>query len=139
MKFKCSYAAGNFWYTCVVTNFKALPGFEALVFTEEHEEGKTINDVKFFECENHPLEVFPVGGVKITIICDHNNLTSLLDDLFADIKQLQEIKIESNQLERLSSKLLKPIEATLRYSEFRKNPISNDNLNSLQEGKDDLK
>lgn len=50
-----------------------------------------------------------------------NNLVFLQDDLLADKKELKTIRFSDNKIERLSSKLLEPVEGSLWYADFRGN------------------
>lgn len=68
----------------------------------------------------------------------NNKLTSLPDDLFADMKNLSYVYFDNNQIERMSSKVLSPIEHTLKRADFRNNATINDHFSTDTEGKNDL-
>lgn len=146
-------------YTCeVVKIVKTLLASNFIHFTGKHIEGKTNDNVKLLKIENHPLDAFPrnlhesflnlrflsiisCGLEKVTktdligledlevLFLDGNNLTSLPDDLFTDMKKLRTIFFKNNKIERLSSKLLKPIENSLEYVSFLGNTKINNYFN----------
>lgn len=81
--------------------------------------------------QNCGLEKISRGDIRglkvirlINVSC--NELTSLPDDLFADMKNLQHIYFNDNKLERMSSRLLLPIRHTLRYASFENNTKINE-------------
>jgi Leucine-rich repeat (LRR) protein len=55
------------------------------------------------------------------LLLDGNNLTSLPDDLFRDIKKMNRISFVNNRLEAISSELLEPVKGTLESADFRGN------------------
>lgn len=138
-------------YTCEVTEIvRALPGLEVILFTGAHLPGKTNNDVKFLRINDQPIKFIPrnlhklfpnlsfltvarcgieklskedlIGLEKLEYLNSTGNLlTTLPDNLFEGNKQLRLLTLDSNKLERLSSKLLIPVESTLEHVDFRKN------------------
>jgi BTB/POZ domain/Leucine rich repeat len=62
---------------------------------------------------------------------DENQLTSLPDDLLTNMKKLKEISFENNEIEYMSSKLLKSISSNeLEFVDFEKNSRINEFFNS---------
>lgn len=51
----------------------------------------------------------------------NNKLTSLPDDLFADMKNLHTINFSDNRIERMSSRILSPIKHALQFISFKNN------------------
>lgn len=126
-------------------------GIENVLFTGKHVQGNTNSDVKIFIIHNQPFEggfprtlrdMFPnlkfitINGCGLKKISksdltgfeslelldlQKNNLTSLPDDLFAEMKNLRLIKFNDNQIGRLSSKLIEPIESSLQLADFERN------------------
>lgn len=61
-----------------------------------------------------------------SINVSRNQLKTLPDDLFADMKKLSFINFEGNQLKRLSSRFLLPIRHTLQFASFENNTKINE-------------
>lgn len=70
---------------------------------------------------------------------NENELTSLPDDLFTDMEKLKGVNFNHNRLERLSSKLLKPVETSLEYAWFEENTKIDDYFNKGDKNKNNLK
>lgn len=123
---------------------------EIKIFYGRHLKEKTNADVKWFYAVGKPLcvcprylhKVFPNLQCLTMIGCDiekisrddliglenleflilsNNKLTSLPDDLFVGMKNLRRIYFNNYKLGVLGSRLIKPIEATLEYGDFRNN------------------
>lgn len=60
------------------------------------------------------------------------------DDLFADMKKLRRIFFNANQIERLSSNFLLPIEHTLQFADFKSNTRINRLFDSTSEDNNDF-
>lgn len=170
---------GFFGYTCKMFKISKAPSvFKMLLITGKHEQGKTNNDVRYVSMVDQQIETFPKNlhetfpnltrlsfvGCDITKVSKEdliglknleefnlngNSLTSLPDDLFVGVTKLRQIHFKGNKLERLSSKLIHPIENSLEMADFRGNtkidgyfykflPIY-DNLNRLLDLMDSLK
>lgn len=144
----------------VVKFSKLLSSCETVIFSVGgYRPGKTKYDVKAFVVMYTPLGFFPktlsvefpslvhvtVVGCGLTRIAmlnlvklknleyldlQGNNLTSLPDDLFAQNKKVRWIDFTKNKLGRMSSKLLKPIEASLEYVCFMRNQDIDDYFDS---------
>lgn len=140
MEFKCKYSDSPYGYACKVKKIvRDSSASTAHIFTGDHLSGKTNDDVKLFWIGNQPLgaipknlgEKFPnlmclvikrCGLKKIwktdlvglenleQLILDGNDLPSLPNDLFADMKKLRSVTFYGNRLERLNAKLYMPIE-----------------------------
>lgn len=156
MEFQCKYSELKGNYVCQVVNIVKTSSFSRInIFTGEHFEGKTNDDVKLLSIENKPLEAFPrnlyekfpnltwlwinrCGLTKISrtdliglknleeLIAKENELKSLPDNLFAGMRRLKHINFDRNKLERLSSNLLKTIETSLERAYFFENTKIND-------------
>lgn len=61
-----------------------------------------------------------LGSLKYLDLC-RNKLTILPDDLFSDMRNLEKVYINNNQLRFLTSMLLKPIGNTVTYVDLRNN------------------
>lgn len=151
MEFKCKYyEIDGFGFACKVEKIVKNSSVPCSLFVaDQNSQGKLNADIKLFEIDQ-PLEVFPrslhekfpnlthlwisgcdlkkisnadlVGLEKLEILdLDRNDLTSLPDNLFAGMKKLMRVYIKNNKLERLSSKLLKPVEKSLGYADFEEN------------------
>lgn len=151
MKYQCDFAFTFFGYTCEVIKICEVTGTKGTVFIGKHEPGQTRNDVEYLEIFNQSLAFIPRNlhkefpnltrlringcglkeiwnedliGLKYLQYLDlcNNNLTSLPNDLFFGQRQLHSILFDDNQLECLSSRLLKPIKTSLELAYFLKNP-----------------
>lgn len=82
-----------------------------------------IKFVSFWRCGIEKISRNDLNGLENVEYIDFqlNQLRMLPDNLFADMKKLREIRFADNKLEWLSSKLLRPIEATLEVADFRNN------------------
>lgn len=87
---------------------KTFPNLNFLTFWGCGFEEISREDLKGLE----NLEYFNFGN---------NHLTTLPDELFADMKKLREVFFTRNKLERLTSKLLMPIKSTLEIATFEDN------------------
>lgn len=126
-------------------------GIENVLFTGKHVPGNTNDAVKNFVIRDQELEgnfpqnlrdFFPnltlinIAGCGFKEISKQdfdgfenleyldlqkNNLTSLPNDLFENMKSLRIIRFNDNQIERLSSKLIEPIEKSLQLANFEGN------------------
>lgn len=80
-----------------------------------------------------------VGLLNLEILdLENNRLTSLPDDLFEGMGKLSTIHFENNPLERLSGKLLQPIQNTLVYAYFDNCNIIDDFFNRDWPGRNNL-
>lgn len=146
-----NYRSWNHPYTCSVLEItKPSVEKEITSFNGRHVCGKNKRDIEWFFVEDKPircvpknlLQTFPklkylslrsCGIEKVTredlkgledlehLSFGGNMLTSLPDDLFADMKKLRWIFFNDNKIERMSSKLLEPIKSTLEYVGLEKN------------------
>lgn len=153
-------------YTCEVTGF-SNPGPEIKSFNGTHLTEKTDSNVQYLRINDQSIEVFPRNlqkhfpnlkfltvarcgikkiskedfiGIRSLEAMDlaGNLLTSLPDNLFADMRKLRKIYFNGNKLEKLSSKLLKPIEGTLEDGNFRNNVRINSFFDKNTPGLNDL-
>lgn len=69
---------------------------------------------------------------------DKNSLTSLPEDLFVGMRKLCEIHFSFNKIVRGNSKLLQPIESSLKIAYFLSNPKTNCFYDHRTEGKEKL-
>lgn len=124
----------------------AVHGVEAVIHGE-HQPGKSNEDVTHLRIVSKPVKIFPRNLIsffpnllEVTIIdcgletisrqdlvglenleCLNiivNQIKSLPDDLFADMRNLREIYFSSNSVEYISSRIFEPIEHTLEEIEF---------------------
>lgn len=86
---------------------KIFPNLRHLLITQCDIEGFTREDLKGLE----NLEYLRVHGY-------YHKISSLPDDLFADMKKLREVSFFAHSLERLSSRILLPIKSTLEFANF---------------------
>lgn len=146
----------NNGYVCEVTKISGQSKKSTIKkFLGIHDTGKNDADVICVRFVKKPLKVFPrnlskkfpnlrfleiedcevekmtrkdlVGLENLECLSMRlNHLTSLPDDLFVDMKNLRRISFYKNKLERLSSKLLEPIEETLEFANFNENSKANE-------------
>lgn len=168
MEFQCKHFE-SYCYTCkVVKIVQTSSASSAIIITGDHLQGKTSDDVKWFRIINQPLDTFPrnlrekfpnikrlwINGCGLKKISktdliglenleeldlSGNSLTSLSDELFADMRRLKIIRFDHNKLERLSSKLLQPIEASLKIADFRRNTKIHDYFQKNHPNRNNLK
>lgn len=122
-------------------------GSEAVLFAGRHNYGKTNEDVVWLDFRENPIgfvpknlkKTFPnlkhltmsncgieklsredLEGLEDLVYLDFscNNLTSLPDDLFADMKDLEVIDFDENLFENIRSTFLAPIEHSLKRASF---------------------
>lgn len=135
-------------------------------FIGQHEVGKTNNDVKwlYFQTKirfvpKNLYKVFPnlkcltmldcglekrskedLEGLENLecLNCERNKLTSLPDDLFADMNKLRLIFFPRNRIEQMSSKILMPILGTVEMANFNKNRTVDEWFDKESETNNDL-
>lgn len=138
----------NTLYTCeVVKVTKSATTSEIEVIPGVHMEGKSNEDIEHLRIVSKELKFIPrdlirwfpnlldvtiincgiekvsredfIGLGKLKVLnLSHNKLTSLPDDLFADMKNIEEIYFDPNNIKFFSSKILEPIEHKLENFEY---------------------
>lgn len=151
MEIKCEFFEVLEKVECKVTSIKTTePGSKIKSIIGTFPDKKTYEDVARFYIWDENLEAFPenisslfpnlsrleiknCGLKKISrsdligleniesLLLMENELTTLPDDLFVDMKNLKHIHFNDNKLENLSSNLLKPIESNLLFADFSNN------------------
>lgn len=92
------------WLCIAKKNVKFLP-------KNLHKKFKNIVELTVYSCGVEKISKLDLAGLENLQLLNlnDNNLTSLLDDLFASTKKLEKIYLWRNQLQHVSSNLFDPI------------------------------
>lgn len=111
-----------------------------------HQVFPNLRHLRITQCDIEELTREDLKGLEnledLDVYGYHHKITSLPDDLFADMKKLRDVTIFASHLEQLSSKILLPIKSTLEFASFynqMKYPNTyQDWFDKRKNGKDDL-
>lgn len=157
-----NYRSWNHPYTCAVLEITKTGLGKEIVFEGLHESGKTKEDTEWLYVEGKAIPFVPVklietfpkmkflslrrcGIEKVTredfkglehlehLSMGDNILTSLPEDLFANMTKLRWVYFNNNKIEKMSSKMLLPVRKSLEYVGLMNNARINEYFDMEEE------
>lgn len=168
MEIQCNFSTySKYYYKCTVTSINITEPSKVASWKGKHLENKSNENVTWLSISNQNVKFVPenllttflnttqltlqncglisvkrsdlAGLEKLTTLdLSRNKLVMLPDDLFRDMKNIENIHFNNNQIRFLSSMLLKPLEKKLLIADFKTNVKIDECFNKKTAGQDDL-